>query len=489
MGRTVLAIDIQDTYLAGVLMGRGVTGFRLSGAAVYTVPDGQSMDLAPGLTQILSQLGNRFDRCVVSLSADRFFFRTLGLPFDSKKKITQILDLELETYLPLHAGEFESDFCLLDRDAGGPMPAGNRMVSVTAIQKTALADVLTELDACGLSPDGITVGTGYSEALAFAGSAKFSPVAVFVYVQTLWVAVYMIRSGRIAFCRCAAMDPEDPVNGAVRQLSHTLLAFRDRFGSREPVPVAGISGSAPFTGQVADLLKAGVIPEVVMYDAAAAEKVDRETGPDTDDTGPKIGNALAMAANEIKGRTGFDFNRRMSPVTRLYRENRAGVWVAAVLTVLVLLAGSSRPFLEMSRVQARVQAMDQHISGVFYRVFPHTTPMVDPVRQMQMRVTELKEKHAGEFMDGHPLNIDVLHAVSTRLPPDLDIVLARFVRMENSLTVAGSADLFNTVDKMKTFLETTPGFRAVEINSAALDKTDNRVRFSLRILLGQADNE
>ena len=49
--------------------------------------------------------------------------------------------------------------------------------------------------------------------------------------------------------------------------------------------------------------------------------------------------------------------------------------------------------------------------------------------------------------------------------------------------IHGSADQFNSVDKMKTYLSPLPGVTHVDIHSASMDKQKHRVIFQLKIRL------
>ena len=65
----------------------------------------------------------------------------------------------------------------------------------------------------------------------------------------------------------------------------------------------------------------------------------------------------------------------------------------------------------------------------------------------------------------------------------MDIELTRFVRTEDSLMIAGSADTFKTIEKMKQSFKQIRLFQEVDINSAAMDKSIGRVKFNLKVML------
>ena len=53
----------------------------------------------------------------------------------------------------------------------------------------------------------------------------------------------------------------------------------------------------------------------------------------------------------------------------------------------------------------------------------------------------------------------------------------------DSVLLSGSTDTFNTVDDIKSRLEGQAGFKGVTISSATMEKSDNRIRFKLKVQL------
>jgi general secretion pathway protein L len=169
-------------------------------------------------------------------------------------------------------------------------------------------------------------------------------------------------------------------------------------------------------------------------------------------------------------------------MAELYEEHRFSLVFSLILAIFVLMAWAVQPILAINDMEKRRQELDRRIIQAFQSSFPEITTIVDPVQQMQVQIAALKKDISMDAMGEHFLNIDVLHAISRVLPDDMDIVMTRFVRIENNLVLSGSADQFNTVDRMKSYFEDVEIFRDVDINSASMDKIENRVNFSLKIL-------
>jgi general secretion pathway protein L len=487
MTTSTLAIDIQHEQVISVLLNHGLKGIQVMDSASFPISGKQTEDdafftaTANALQQISASMENNFDRCVISIPASRFLFRTLELPFKSRKKIEQIIPFELENYLPFQTGAFGFDFCILKKNK--KTASGTHMVSVATIGREILSQYISLFNDSGLSPDGVTVGSGYAMALVFAGTTDPADVSMFVYAEPLSAAAYIIRSGQIAFCRSFVLDPDDPESAVEKNLMHTHLFFNERFKNRTAVNDIAISGTAAFLDRLGKNIETRMQVKVQVFNVFETLKV----APMSQDFGTldhdRTQNAIAMAANDTRGVDGYNFTRQLSDFAEFYQEHKADLISSIVLVVMLLLAWSVQPVLNINVMEKRSQDLDKRIVQVFQSCFPDIKTIVDPVQQMQIQVQALQKEKSMDFTGEHLLNIDVLNGISNMLPSEMDIVITRFVRIENNLLLSGSADQFNTIDRMKSFFEDIAIFNDVDINSASMDKIDNRVKFSLKILL------
>jgi hypothetical protein len=79
--------------------------------------------------------------------------------------------------------------------------------------------------------------------------------------------------------------------------------------------------------------------------------------------------------------------------------------------------------------------------------------------------------------------IDILNNISRLIPKNIDVNLTRLVIGVESIVISGNTDTFNAVDNIKNRLEKSDLFKKIIISSANIDKSDNRVRFKLKVNL------
>ena len=63
----------------------------------------------------------------------------------------------------------------------------------------------------------------------------------------------------------------------------------------------------------------------------------------------------------------------------------------------------------------------------------------------------------------------------------MDIALGRMMVGPEQVRITGTTDGFDSVDRIKSRLEAASRFRAVNIDSATVDKSGGRVRFRMNI--------
>jgi general secretion pathway protein L len=486
MSNRILAIDIQQEQIISVLLNYEQKSIRILDSVFCTLParseqdDEISPDMIQALAEISAKIGSgMYDRCLVSIPANLFFFRTLELPFKNSKKIRQIIPFEMENHLALEAHKFDFNFCIVNKNNN--TSAGTNMISIAAIEQDILKKYKTFFSDGGISPDVLTLGSGYPMALVFAGLAD--QYAIFIYAESLFASIYIIYSGQIAFCRSFALDSEEPESNVKKNLIYTYLSFNEHFKNRISLNCIAISGTAPFLDSLAQNIETHIQEKVQVFNIFEALDIWSDKDNFNSQHYDMTQNAIALAEIEIKEMDRYNFNPKVSGFTDFYQEHKSGFISSMLLLIIFLIIYSVQPLINVNLMEKHVKELDKKIIRVFQSDFPQVTNIVDPVHQMQVELEELKKKRPMDLSGESPLNIDIFNEISKILPATMDIIITRFVRTENILLVSGSADQFNTIDKMKNYFEKIVLFKNVDINSASMDKIEKRVKFNLKILL------
>jgi hypothetical protein len=109
-----------------------------------------------------------------------------------------------------------------------------------------------------------------------------------------------------------------------------------------------------------------------------------------------------------------------------------------------------------------------------------------PLHQMKVKLDEMKGETAiSEGGEDNILTIDILNEISTLIPGDINVELERLVIGPDNVTISGETAAFDAVDDIKGRLEKGELFNKVVISSANTDRSENKVRFKLKIMLGK----
>lgn len=486
MSKKVLSIDIQEDRVCAALVSSGLKGFQLVDSLCLVFAhnrdrDELSLDLKAFFLEIMGKMGGAYDKCIVSIPANYFFFRTITLPFKSRKNISQVLSFEIEALLPCNMEEISVDFNLLSNNSKGS--ADTNKANVASILNKHIARYQTVLGECEIHPDVVTVGTGYSLALAHAGERGTSGVTFFMHMESDSAALYAVTSGEILLARTFPLDPDDAMGTVKKNIHHTFLAYTDLFQTNAALNQILVSGPGALGSKFCAGLEKEMDVPVLAYTLLKDSKITAVSGSFTDHDMDFVQNAVAMCLNEARGIDRFNFSKKVSGLDLFFNENKSGIIAAGFLSLLLLLFLGIGPVLGINNLETRVSRLDAKIIGIFHSSFPEIKTIVDPLHQMRTQVAALKKKEKTALSDEYPLSVDLLQEISKTLPSALDIDFTRLVRTQTNLIISGSTDRFNTVDDMKSRLDKVRIFKSVEINSASMDKVLNRVKFNLKILL------
>jgi Tfp pilus assembly protein PilN len=125
---------------------------------------------------------------------------------------------------------------------------------------------------------------------------------------------------------------------------------------------------------------------------------------------------------------------------------------------------------------------------IYRQTFPRDTisPGHSPLLRMQAQVKQALSRNSGtrpHDMTVTPARpaIDVLYELSSRIPDGMNLQLSRLLLNEGQVTISGTTDSFNTVDRLKNTLEQSDIFKSVTIHTADAGRVENQVFFQFRI--------
>jgi hypothetical protein len=178
-----------------------------------------------------------------------------------------------------------------------------------------------------------------------------------------------------------------------------------------------------------------------------------------------------------------NFYQNANPFTAQLGKLKAqfGVWVkAAVILVVLWGIGYTADTVLKSRISHK---LDAQVKKQFAMLMPPGSPMVDPVIQLEQRLKTLNSEYGtGAGAGQSPLA--VMRELSEKIPADLNTVIDSLTLDESALTISGTTDSYENVEKIKSGISKIPFIREVKIISANVNKNDQKVIFKLTCSMG-----
>lgn len=480
MSRQIIAIDIRNTSISAVLLSTGLKSSAIDGCA--HIPLAGADDGRDPLRAALAELRQLLDfgnaGAVIGLPADQTIYRTVTVPFRDEKKIRQVLPFELEPTLPVAV-----DNLIIDYQKG--LESENSELLAAAIDRQNMDDVMSALADVQIEPQLILPGD-FALALALTAHDQGLPDhAVLLNTGAQKTTLFALVSQRIALVRCLASDTasETGVEMLALKIRQTLTAFADRQPGGFSPGTLYLSGPALIDESVTErLVEAMDMPSQTVDLRTMVPKLDMA---DTVQWQPCVMNgALAMALVEAEGRQCPNFYRTGSIFRNYWTTYRTYVRAPAIALAVVLLMGLGGVMLENHLLQKRLDHINAQAEAIFADTFPGTRRVGDPLSQMK---SELRQAQGGGIDTGQAIPqvraVDILHQLSLMIPKDVDVLINRMALGGDGVTISGETGGFNIVDDIKSRLEQSRIFKQVTIASANMDRSGNKVRFSLKLEL------
>lgn len=434
--------------------------------------DTQQQSFAAAIDQVRQELGDRPGRCRVTLGAELFSFRNIDLPFTEKKKIKQVLPMELAEQT---LGEIEA--LLLDYVVTKSVPKGTEILAAM-IERTALAERLAVLRAAGMEPEFVGVsGMDLPQKLIGKGENNF----ILLDNDRYWATLFLVREGKVAAIRSLTGRVENDVQNAIDERLD-LFVRQTLLGScfpelRKPGCILYHTGPLPRLSAMFGLV-------VKKYGADFQPGLSIDHVADSNFRSECLARAVACGLWPDKSHGALNFCKEEFRKEKTFHDYRRRLLMLGTPVLLgCVLTGLY--FNHEYRMMAALQdGLRRQIAEVFTATVPTTTRIVQPVQQLQTLVNEVKSTYRpGGITSLRYSVIDLLAEISVRIPAAYSVKVVRLVADAETLLLKAVTGDFNTVDNVQKELKKSPLFKEVVINSASQGPKGDEVSFELKLVL------
>lgn len=387
-------------------------------------------------------------------------FRNIALPFDSEKKIKQILTFELEPLLPVVSQAYISDFHLLAIEK-----ESNLILSASIVEAT-VEKYFLRLGSFGIKPLLVTPG-GYAAAIGFLKENKDISTFAFLHVSDFEITLVLVNNRIPSTVRAFLASQYSPEEFAVC-IKQTFLGFNQRTGSDVLFDI--------FVHSHGDNLASDRIYTVLKTKYQTVLRVKTDSTAQWLSLSPD--KRVKYLFNFCQGQYGS------SSFVKTYLPNIAAGVVLFVIVFALFMVSSG---VDNSKLNKQIAAIDNKAVSIFEATFPDKKKIQDPYLQMKANVREAIKKSGTRGDEDRRIKnknlklVQIMGELSKTISSSIDMETSRFLFNNGRLVLSGSTDNFNNVDNIKSKIESSDLFEKVSISSAAADKKDNRVNFKFII--------
>jgi len=483
MSRKVIGIDIRNQSLTAVLLNSSLREHHVDDFIhlPYSGPDDPERSLSAALETLKERMDLTGSDCVVSVPAHQFIFRNMQVPFHNAKKIRLVLPFELEPSLPFAVEDLAIDFQGLNSTQAGDQTD----LIVAAIEKSQLAPYIEALAAVNIDPEKLTL-SGLSVAQCLAHQADPQEDLIFIEIDDLHATLFVLVDGRMQLIRSFPLPAAGPSKTSMlcAQTQQTLAAFQET----SPLDFEPIEAVINDTAD-ADNKMAGDISKFLEIPVKAASIKDRLNIPLKADAANEwvpglMENALALALMEVEGYPALNFHKGQFAAQKFLAKHKGALIKTGILAAAMLVLMFFNLMMKTHSLNKRIDAINDQMTQVFKETFPEIKSVRYPFKEMQAKMRETRGNAALQTETGpHVRSIDIINNISEKIPASITVNLKRLVIQPDNVLVSGTTDTYESVDTIKSRLESIQQFEKVTISSANLDRSGKEVQFMLKVEL------
>ncbi len=383
---------------------------------------------------VLPQAGS--SRVILSIPPSLLTLREMALPITDRRKLREILPLELRGETALDSDELACD----------ALPMGEGVVLAAWTPRETVAELIRFLTANGVEPEMVTASfLHWDSLLASAVDAAITDGS----------AVAVFREGKLAFCRHLPSD-------SPAELARTLGALELGKGITVPT-LYGIGaaarredadGAAP---EIPPLPVAGPLAETFAADQAAARD---------------LAAPFAVAWAVCFG-TPLDLRNGPLAYTRGQEKIRRKLRLTALLAAAVILLLFAETGVRWYLAKRDLDSLNGSIRTIYKEVFPGRTKPVDEVSELKAEIRRL---------GGSSGSVGLLATLKLLADAKSDDItgIVETDQEGSQLRLKGDARSAQAVNDFKTRLK--PAFASLDVGEIK-SRPDGSVSFSLRGVL------
>ncbi|MGD9174815.1 MAG: hypothetical protein PVF29_11670, partial [Desulfobacterales bacterium] len=180
----------------------------------------------------------------------------------------------------------------------------------------------------------------------------------------------------------------------------------------------------------------------------------------------------------------LNFHKGQFAAQKFFAKHKSALIKSGILAAAVLVLMFFNLMMKTHTLNKGIDAINDQMTQVFKETFPEIKSVKYPFKEMQAKMLETRGNAVLQAETGpHVRRIDIINSISEKIPANITVNLNRLVIQPENVLISGTTDTYESVDTIKSRLESIQQFEKVTISSANLDRTGKEVQFMLKVEL------
>lgn len=466
-----LQIFFQPDYITGLTYnGNTISAVRVSSSLKGTMVDHTAIMPVKdpdNMTWELIEFARREeiddDTLITCLSSSEATIRHIPIPIENVRKLSKIIKYQMEPYVPFPIDDMIIDFL--------PATSGNKVLTV-GVERSVLSEHIELLAQAGLDPQTISLDdVALINLFHHTQSDQSAEASAIVHFCDDKTTVMVVKEKQLLFIRVLAPNKANP--DAIKEtLNIYALEYPD-----DIIDNIFIIGYPDVHEQLAKKMMAELGLSVSVW--RPFDTINHQQGEMDADTQAKLSVPFGLALNGSNNRgKRFDLRKELFAIKNLITLKRFFLYAAyASLVLLILFTISS--YIKLSALKHRSVQLQEDMKRIYVQAFPGAKPVKGTeLKQMEQKINqEAKYKVLDSLGNGNTIlrSITLLTQTFSKFQ---DIIIYQLSIEGYEIKLYGSAQSFETVDRLKKSLESDTSFQTIKLLDAKKNKRDKTIQFN-----------
>ncbi len=518
MPKKIIGLDIGSYSIKAVRLESSFRGFELEAFYEKPLPRESGPPPEEVISSTLRELVSEGEMdgytFITSIPGNQVSTRILSLPFTNEKKIDQVVGFEVEGDLPFALEDLVVDYHILQKKEN------ESRILVAAVKKELFKSYLGILAAAGIDPrivdidslalfnlyqmvseddkekclSLIDLGAAMTSICIFSGGQVFFIRTIPLAGDAITEAIQKgfgfsytqaeelkLRSGELK------QREKGKVSRTIKRTLEPLLQeiwqtfYHSGEMSIKRVEKAFICGGTSRLPNLPEYLAKRLGIEVTKLNIL---KEIPHRLPETAELDSISPQALALSLREVSGieTSRVNFRKGEFSFRKAIKEIQGKLIFAGVMAAVILLLASFSFFSHYFQLSSQHQDLRTQVRAIFAETFPDEGKIVDPVRQMQRKLEEMKKKIGYNSENNSPI-LDILQEICDRVPQEIRVDIEDLLIDFEQIRIKGKTESIEAVDKIKTELMKNERFKKVEVKDTRRGVDESIFNFQINISL------